>query len=270
MRNLALEGIAMKSSISLSAIALVLLAQFASGKILDLKSPANAVLDPLAPELHSKGIDVRRRWEAGPSAPGKRAVLTPLRGFISSSEAETARALWMQDFEGRIQSVLVGVKQEQPIHSKSTRAQLNLTEFKKAWERAPQSQRVFISFTRADAAYALDVKKSLTDRGFHTFVYLEGSNKAPTLTPREAGHFFGTAGHHFVIDTQNARRSSGVWFEKALLGRYGRAVSVNIDEQPPPSRPAVFTCTCNTYRNGVLVSSVEIPRGATCGVEVCG
>ncbi len=254
----------MKSSMILSAIALALLAQFASGKILDPQSPANAVLDPLADEIHSKGIDVRRRWETRSSTLGKRAVLTPLQGFMSSSEAETARTLWMQDFEGRIHSVLVGVKQKHPIRSGSTGAQPNLTKFKQAWERAPQSQRVFISFTRADAAYALDVKKALESRGFTTFVYLEGSNKAPTLTPKEAGHFFGTAGHHFVIDTQNARRSSGVWFEKALLGRYGRVV-----KPPPPPRSTVVICTCNTYRNGVLVSSREIPRGASCGGQVC-
>jgi hypothetical protein len=31
----------------------------------------------------------------------------------------------------------------------------------------------------------------------------------------------------------------------------------------------VFACTCNTYENGVLVSSRQISRGERCGEEVC-
>lgn len=32
----------------------------------------------------------------------------------------------------------------------------------------------------------------------------------------------------------------------------------------------VTGCTCNTYRNGVLISSVPIPVGARCGTQICG
>jgi hypothetical protein len=40
---------------------------------------------------------------------------------------------------------------------------------------------------------------------------------------------------------------------------------------PPPSvgELDVFACTCNTYENGVLVSSRQISRGERCGEQVC-
>jgi hypothetical protein len=38
---------------------------------------------------------------------------------------------------------------------------------------------------------------------------------------------------------------------------------------PPPPPTDVFACTCNTYQNGVPVSSRQISRGEWCGGEVC-
>jgi hypothetical protein len=40
--------------------------------------------------------------------------------------------------------------------------------------------------------------------------------------------------------------------------------------EPNAGGVVVTGCTCNTYRNGVLVSSVPIPVGARCGAQICG
>src|SRR5207249_1314245 len=80
------------------------------GKLLDPQSPANPVLDGLVDKVDSQGIDISRSALGNTPPPADRPVVTPLQGFTSDAEAKAARALWMKDFQGNIQSILVGVK----------------------------------------------------------------------------------------------------------------------------------------------------------------
>jgi hypothetical protein len=235
-------------------------------------------LDSLAKKVDSKGIDVLRRWSDSSPSPRERPILAPLQEFTSASEAKTAQKLWMKDFKGNIHSFLVGIRD---THGRPTpmsiRVPPDLEEFKHKWDEARPSQRVFISFARADFEHARAVKQALDDQGYTTFIYLGKAQGSPLVTANEAGHFFATAEHHFVIDTQNARRSSGVWFERALLGRYGKAPGGDVSHKgtpgrppsPPPTGPNVTRCTCKFYRNGILVNSRQILPGVMCGKQRC-
>lgn len=254
-----------------------------SAKLLDPHSPQNEILDALADKIDSHGIDVARQWTAT-AKPGERPILAPLHSFTSAAEAKKSKTLWMRDFRGKIESVLLGIKDNKQQSAKNLSGQISRDPgaFKDVWEDVSKSQRVFISFTKVDATHAAKVKKALENIGYTTFIYLNGSQESPLVTPAEAGHFFATAGHHFVIDTKAARHSGGVWFEKALLGRYIAPADTNKqavhkkkrrainNPAPPSSSLTVGDCTCNTFRNGVLIRSSRIPVGASCGGQICG
>jgi hypothetical protein len=92
-------------------------------------------------------------------------------------------------------------------------------EFLSEWSRAPAAERVFIAFTRDDAATARKVAQVLRAQGFVVFTYLRSEDEAPWAKPEVVGRLFREAGHHFVIDTLNARRSGGVAFEALVLAR---------------------------------------------------
>ena len=84
------------------------------------------------------------------------------------------------------------------------------------------------------------VKTTLERQGYVTFIFLQDVKQGPLVSPQEAGRFFREAGHHFVIDTPNARKSVGVQFERSLYGtivpkRSGRG-SIG-GGQPGPTKP---------------------------------
>jgi hypothetical protein len=272
----------MKRLVILTTISLAFFAPFALGKLLDPHSPPNLILDALVKELDSKEIDVVRRWDNKSPTPRERAILAPLKGFKSSAEAKASKTAWMKDFEGNIHSFLVGFKTDSThLNKEST----DFSTFTREWETIPKSKRIFISFTQVDAAYADTIKEALESKGYKTFIFLSSSHSSPFLTSQEAGHLFATAGHYFVIDTKNARNSPGVWFEKALLGRYGGSSPSDLggpgspphspSPRParPPSSPSPTTefigCICKTFRNGRLINSFQIPPGAQCGKQIC-
>jgi hypothetical protein len=252
----------------------------------------------LARKVDSKGIDVLRKWSYTPKAP-KRPVLTPLKGSTYAFKTKTAQMKWTQEFEGNIHYGLVGIRNT-PGKTTVNSVPSDLEEFKNKWEKARPSQRVFISFTKLDFEHAIAVKQALDDQGYTTFIFLDKANGSPIVTAKEAGYFFATAENHFLIDTKNARRSRGVWFERALLGKYGKDSGDDVNpgrsQKPPPSPPPsgknsggdvnprrlqippsdppspkiiITECTCYIYRNGILVKSFKILPGAMCGKRRC-
>lgn len=92
-------------------------------------------------------------------------------------------------------------------------------EFLAEWSKAPEAERVFIAFTRNDAAAAQKVAQALRSQGFVVFTYLRSKDATPWARPEVVGRLFREAGHHFVIDTLNARRSGGVVFEALAFAR---------------------------------------------------
>lgn len=92
-------------------------------------------------------------------------------------------------------------------------------EFLIEWSKAPENVRVFIAFTRDDAATAHKVAQALRAQGLVVFTYLRDKDAAPWARPEVVGRLFREAGHHFVIDTLKARRSGGVVFEALAYAR---------------------------------------------------
>jgi len=92
-------------------------------------------------------------------------------------------------------------------------------EFLAEWSKASEAERVFIAFTRDDAATAHKVAQVLRAQGLVVFTYLRGKDSAPWARPEVVGRLFREAGHHLVIDTLNARQSGGVVFEALAFAR---------------------------------------------------
>jgi hypothetical protein len=114
----------------------------------------------------------------------------------------------------------------------------------RAWAEAPEGRRVFISFTREDLPSVERMNPILEEAGFTTFRYLADATKAPWATPAEFVSYFGSADHHFVVDSTHARKSVGV-AEEALWHRElsrrrevvegkGREAVVDPGEASPP------------------------------------
>jgi hypothetical protein len=292
----------MKRLFILTTIALAFCTPFASGKLLDPNSKPNAILDAIMKKIDPQGIDVLRNWDSNSPIPGKRVILAPLKGFESSAEVEKSKAAWMNDFEGDVHSFLAGYETKSTVLDKGL---TDFTKFTRKWDMTPRPKRVFISFTQADVMYANNVKKALEGKGYKTFIFLSNPDQNnPLLKTKEAGHLFATAGHHFVIDSKNARKSSGVWFEQELLRRDGGSSSPDLGRpDPPPPEPnnppyspppegesppyspssepdsppyssppstKFIGCICKKFRNNRLVNSYQIPPGARCGMQICG
>jgi hypothetical protein len=119
-----------------------------------------------------------------------------------------------------------------------------VSDFTAKWHDARPSTRVFISFTRADVGEAMKVRTVLEQRGYTVFTYLK-SEANPQFSPEAVGKFFRTAGHHLVLDTNNARRSYGVLLEARYVeavsmaagGKEAREKAVAGEPARPPRKP---------------------------------
>ena len=126
---------------------------------------------------------------------------------------------WMNDFN---RGVFGYVAAYQPPGTPSTAAaQASPTSdaFLEEWGRTRQGDRVFVAFTRQDAAAAQKVAQVLKSQGFVVFTYLRDAGASPWAAPEVVGRLFREAGHHFVVDTPDARASGGVSFEALSLAR---------------------------------------------------
>jgi hypothetical protein len=181
-----------------------------AGKVIGRRARLDPVLQMLETPLHARGIDV----VAGNTAAykiGSRPRLAPLTGMpTAKASADWNSRPWMDEFRRGATGFVAGVK------STRGRRAANSDEFLSAWRAASRDRRVFISFTAKDAGAAEAAAKALTAKGYVAFVFIRPSASAPTYDTALVGRMFHEAGHHFVVDTPNARKSAGVWLEATI------------------------------------------------------
>ncbi len=221
-------------------IALLLIASLAltgfplSGKVIGRRSSLDPVLKALEIPLHDRGIDV----VAGNTASfrlGSRPRVAPLSGMPTvNSPADWSSRPWMKDFRDGAAGLLAGAK------SSRGRRAASADDFLTAWRSTPRDKRVFISFTAKDISAAEEAADALAAKGYVAFVFIKSSSPKPAYDAALVGRIFSEAGHHYVIDTRNARESAGVWLEASLAKRFnGPDKSGNAGSRPPPKpRPA--------------------------------
>jgi hypothetical protein len=180
----------------------------------DPSSPAYDILDSAVFELDKEGIDVARNLDSSGARKyrASRPILGPLGTMELQKSPSVSEASWAQEFKNGAIGAIAAIKENVGGSSAS------VGDFRQKWEKADKTRRIFISFTGADLEYAHKVGATLEKQGYVTFIFLEDVKKGPRVSPQEAGRFFKEAGHHFVIDTPNARKSVGVRFERALYG----------------------------------------------------
>lgn len=230
--------------------------------IVDPQSPRHPVLDRLASALDASKIDVRRRWETGGAATGERPVVAPLDGYPASVRDLGVPEQFKQGFEAGAyrEAVLVAVS------GHSGQVDMSSSEFRAAWNSAEASRRVFISFTKADLQSAEAVRTALMKNGYVVFTYVTGAAGYRPAKPVEVGTYFKEAGHHFVIDTSNARKSPGVVLEAITFDRLRRGQQGGgepIRTVPPETRSG-DCCKLCYYRGGVLVRCDPPTCGPQC------
>lgn len=113
----------------------------------------------------------------------------------------------------------------------------DIDQFLHEWSRASQNGRIFMAYTKDDAAAAKTVADVLRAQGYVVFTYIRGNDAAPWAKPEVVGQLFREAGHHFVIDTPNARKSVGVVFEALALARLKETT-----KQAAPARASGSGC----------------------------
>jgi hypothetical protein len=106
---------------------------------------------------------------------------------------------------------------------------IDQTAFEAIWSEASVSNTVFIAFARRDVEVAKKVETVLKSEGHAVFIYLNEEGGPPKYPPEFAGKMFGSAGHHFVLDTPAARMSVGVRLEALELQE--KALKENADRR---------------------------------------
>jgi len=221
------------------AAVLSLVTATASGALVGDAKALDPVLGTLVSSLHENGIDV----VGGDTAAlplGQRPRVARLSGVpIPQDGTSPPSAPWMRQFlEGAV-GFVAAVKPALP----PTTAPSTADEFMARWNAAPREKRVFLSFTSADAHHAQLAANALREQGYVTFTFLNAGDSAPRYDAGTVGSVFANAGHHFVVDTPNARKSHGVWLESLTLARLPnppqspRGPSGSTPPQPPDRPP---------------------------------
>jgi hypothetical protein len=188
-----------------------------SGKVIGRRTNLDQVLQMLERPLHDRGIDV----VAGNTASfnlGSRPRVATLSGMPTANpppdwSLRRSRP-WMEDFRDGLAGFVAGAK------STHGRRATSADDFLNAWHGAPRDRRVFISFTAKDVSAAEAAADALAAKGYVAFVFIKSSSLNPTYDTALVGRMFGEAGHHYVVDTPNARKSAGVWFEASLVKHF--------------------------------------------------
>lgn len=209
---------------------------------------------------------MRTQWsEKTKSAPPKTPTLAPLRGFPArggsghqwKSFDDFFRAGAFED------AALIAVRGK--ARPKAKVAQ----EFPRMWRRASPANRVFIAFSRRDAAAANAVRRALERKGYVCFTYIHGQTREPWANAVEVGRYFREAGTHLVIDSQAARASKGVRLEAHALAspEKAKAQARSKKSSPPPEaerKRGDPCCRVCYYLNGRLVGCDPVTCGPQC------
>jgi hypothetical protein len=179
----------------------------ASGKLLGDKGQLDPVLEELVRPLHAEGIDVFA-GDTSVKRPTKRPRIALLTGMPAARPTDFAELEWMASFKSGATGCVLGAKTSEPGSAARTE-----DEFVAKWQKADPGKRVFLSFTSKDVEWAEKAAQVLQAKGYVTFVYLKSGESTPRYDPKFVGEMFSQASHHIVLDTENARKSPGVWLE---------------------------------------------------------
>ena len=194
-------------------------------KILD-PTANNPLLRRIAGDLHRQGIDVIQDWNSEVPV-RRRPVVAPLANYqISLVSKEEG---WMSEFNKGLTGAIAAIKTSENIAHDG---------FAQKWSNTPKRLRVFLSFAREDVAYARNVKTALEAQGYVAFIYISDQAHSPAQSPVMLGEFLRTAGTHLVIDTDTARRKSGVLAEALAYAKYKTRSSNVFGPGIPPTRSA--------------------------------
>ena len=97
--------------------------------------------------------------------------------------------------------------------------------YRAQWNATAVDRRVFLSFTRRDLRLARIVQAALEGEGLRVFTYLANEDNRIWTNSVDVGHYFESAGHHFVVDTPNARASVATRFEQLAVSDLWRRTS---------------------------------------------
>lgn len=234
-----------------------------SAKVVDGPRASDSTLRRIADFLGRHGIDIRNAAASENFSTGGRPQVTLLSNFPADASYRSAGDPFSESFSAAANSgraYLVALS-----HPGKARA-LEPTEFKRAWDKAPTSARVFVVLSGQDLAAAQVVAKGLRESGYVALLFKNGEAELPPVDVVEAGQFFRTAGQHFVIDTINARNSAAVQAEALALDSSNRSPIVASPAPPPPYRQpsANHCCRVCQYVKGVLVSCDRVMCGPQC------
>lgn len=203
--------------------ALTLCAGTASGALVGDAHRVDPILATLVDALHPKGIDVVG-GDTSEVPLDRRPRVALLSGVPNRrSAAGAVEAPWMREFRTGAMGFVAA------LGPSAGAAPVTVDDFLNRWNAVSRDKRVFLSFTRADAHLADAAAEALRSQGYVTFTFLKANDSAPAYDPTTVGALFADAGHHFVIDTPNARKSEGVWLESKTLA--------SIRREPPPEPP---------------------------------
>ena len=201
---------------------------FGNAEILD-PAANHPLLRKIADKLDRNGIDVMQDWRSEVPV-SKRPVVAPLANYQISLVLKGQS--WIREFHKGVMGAIAAIKSSENIAHNA---------FADKWNNTPKTQRVFISFAREDVAYARYVKTALEAQGYVAFIYINDQGHSPSQTPIMLGEYLRTAGTHLVIDTDIARRKSGVLAEALAFAKYKRPPSNDGGSigaaRPSPDRP---------------------------------
>lgn len=229
---------------------LLALAPDATARVLDGVLARDETLQEITEFLDQKGIDVRNRAAQLPLADAMRPQVTELASFPADPAIGGTDPFSYAFNKGltseRAYLVAVNISgAPEPV---------DLSHFKDTWDQAPQSKRIFVSFSGKDLAVARVLEEGLRKAGYVVFLYKNSEAGLPPVNIVETAQFFRGAGKHFVIDTVNARSSAAVNAEALALRSPGRRAAPLIFQgtQPPPL-VSPQCCQVCYYRNGMKI-----------------
>jgi len=194
-------------------LVVTLTAPRATGAVVDEGASPDAFLTTLVDDLDQHGMDVRNGPDAdGPGTDARPQVtrLGNLQGSDPTSVSNTGDRFDAFFQAGAFtEAALIAVRTDEPV------IDLGAFQMRGIWEQAAPNNRVFISYSGRDAAYADALRGVLEARGFVVFTYLPPDSSTPLTNSVEVGQYFKEAGHHLLIDTANARASGAIALEAA-------------------------------------------------------
>ena len=179
---------------------------FSYGRVYGGLAELPAILQQLHSSFERAGFDLG----GSPKVPlnGTRPRLELLSNFEGAAPPNFESQDWIEDFNrGR-----VGAVGAVPNSGDQTSTDQKALEAK--WNMKPG---IFISFARKDVEAANKAATIFERSGHSVFRYLNDKDGPPKYSAEFTGKMFSRAEQYFVVDTPNARHSSGVWVEAITL-----------------------------------------------------